>query len=139
MKKITLTLFLTILLIAFAGCGKKGNESEDTIKYGIIITIIVSLVITLIFEVFAKPISYLFALTLDESSLVSKNDVISTCQTALHIASIGYIFMGFNVAIQGILQGFNKVMSPLIISILRLVIFLFPFIVTGSHFLTDLQ
>ncbi|MDD7735565.1 MAG: MATE family efflux transporter, partial [Bacillales bacterium] len=107
----TFGLSNTLISVVSYNVGIKNKKRiKDTIKYGIIITIIVSLVITLIFEVFAKPISYLFALTLDESSLVSKNDVISTCQTALHIASIGYIFMGFNVAIQGILQGFNKVM-----------------------------
>ena len=99
----TFGLSNTLISVVSYNVGIKNKKRiKDTIKYGIIITIIVSLVITLIFEVFAKPISYLFALTLDESSLVSKNDVISTCQTALHIASIGYIFMGFNVAIQGI-------------------------------------
>lgn len=31
---------------------------------------------------------------LDESSAVSKSDVISSTQTAPHIATLGYLFMG---------------------------------------------
>ncbi len=94
---------------------------KDTIKHGIIISIVVMLFITLLFQVFAEPISELFALTIEESSIVSKSDVISMCQTALHISTLGYIFMGFSVAVQGILQGFREIYSPMLISVLRLI------------------
>ncbi len=45
---------------------------------------------------------------------------------AIRIASAGYIFMGVTVAIQGILQGLSEAISPLILSALRLTVFLFP-------------
>lgn len=98
---------------------------KETIKHGIIISVIITLFITIIYQVFANPISNLFALSVEDSSIVSKSDIIKTCQTALHISSIGYIFMGFSVAIQGILQSFRKIYSPLIISFLRLIALVF--------------
>lgn len=105
-----------------------------TVKHGII-SALVTLVLTVLFQLFAAPVSKLFALTLDESSIVAKADVIATCQTALHIATLGYVFMGVSVAIQGILQGFGEVGSPLVISALRLLIFVLPiaFIFTRSE------
>ena len=55
------------------------------------------------------------------------NDCIKeACTISLRIASIGYIFMGFSVAVQGILQSLGYAIRPLIISLLRLVIFIFP-------------
>lgn len=99
---------------------------KETVKYGIIDSIIVALVITLLYQVLAEPISRLFALTIDESSIVSKEDIINTCKTALQIATIGYVFMGFSVGIQGVLQGLREVYSPLIISFLRLIALVLP-------------
>lgn len=94
--------------------------------HGIISTVIVTAAITVIYELFAEPISRLFALTAEQDSIVSKNDIIATCALALRVASLGYVFMGFSVAIQGVLQGFNEVYSPLIISALRLLVFVLP-------------
>lgn len=77
----------------------------------------VTLILTLIFEIFAKPLSSLFAL----SGGTSK-EIIEVCTISLRIASIGYIFMGFSVAVQGILQSLGYAIRPLIISLLRLVV-----------------
>lgn len=41
-----------------------------------------------------QKIPALLVSMLDESSVVSKSDVISSTQTALHIATLGYLFMG---------------------------------------------
>lgn len=68
-----------------------------------------------------QKIPALLVSMLDESSAVSKSDVISSTQTALHIATLGYLFMGVSVAIQGVLQGFGEICTPLIISVLRLI------------------
>lgn len=94
--------------------------------HGIMSTVIVTAAITVIYELFAEPISRLFALTAEQDSIVSKSDIIATCALALRVASLGYVFMGFSVAIQGVLQGFNEVYSPLIISALRLLVFVLP-------------
>ena len=115
-----------ISLVSFNyGMGSR-ERVKEIIKHGIIVSLIVTAVLTVFYQLFAEPISQLFALTIEESSVVAKSDIINMCQVALHIATIGYIFMGFSVAIQGILQGFGEVYSPLIISALRLIVLVLP-------------
>ena len=41
-------------------------------------------------------------------------------------ASIGYVFMAISLAIQGILQAYRKSVTPLFISLLRLIIIIVP-------------
>ena len=45
---------------------------------------------------------------------------------ALLSKSLGFVFMGISISIQGILQSLNYALRPLIISLLRLVVFVFP-------------
>ena len=112
----------TIISILSFNYGMKNKERiNDCIKYGIIDTAIVTLILTCIFEVFAKQISSLFGLT-----GASTTEIIEICTISLRIASIGYVFMGFSVSVQGILQSIGYAVKPLIISLLRLVIFVFP-------------
>ena len=112
----------TIISILSFNYGMKDKDRiNDCIKYGIIDTIMVTFVLTINFEIFAKSLSSLFAL----SSGTSK-EIIEVCTISLRIASIGYIFMGFSVAVQGILQSLGYAIRPLIISLLRLVVFVLP-------------
>lgn len=112
----------TIISILSFNYGMEDKERiNDCIKYGIIDTAIVTLILTCIFELFARQISSLFGLT-GESTI----EIMEICTVALRIAGIGYIFMGFSVAVQGILQSIGYAIRPLIISLLRLVIFVFP-------------
>lgn len=94
--------------------------------WGIVDTVIVEAIITVLFQTCARPVAALFALTVDDSSLVGKQDLVDACVTALRIATIGYVFMGFSVAVQGVLQGLGEVYSPVIISALRTMVFVFP-------------
>ena len=87
----------------------------------IIDTFIVTLIITAIFEIFSKQLASLFGLTGEATT-----EIITLCTIAIRIASIGYIFMGFSVAVQGVLQSLGYALRPLIISLLRLVILVFP-------------
>ncbi len=129
-----------ISLTSFNFGMKNFYRVRQIVKFGLLDSVIVCAVLTVAYQVFALPISQLFALTLDETSIVSKTDVIETCQIALHVATIGYVFMGFSVAIQGVLQGFNEVYSPLIISALRLIVLVLPvaFLFTLSQNVTQL-
>lgn len=112
----------TIISILSFNYGMKDRKRiDDCIKYGIIDTVIITLVITVLFEVFARPLSSLFALAGGTSK-----EIINVCTIAIRIASIGYIFMGFSVAVQGVLQSLGYALRPLIISLLRLAIFVFP-------------
>ena len=112
----------TIISILSFNYGMKDKKRiNDCIKYGIIDTAVVTGILMLVFELFSKQIAGLFGLSGDSTS-----EIIDVCKIALKIASIGYIFMGFSVAVQGILQSLGYAIWPLVISFLRLVIFVFP-------------
>ena len=108
---------------------------DDCIKYGIIDTIVVVLVISILFEIFAFPLANLFGLAGNTTS-----QIIDVCTVALRIASIGFVFMGISIAIQGILQSIGYAIRPLVISLLRLVVFVFPiaFFFTKSDNVTEM-
>ncbi len=110
-----------ISILSFNYGMRDKNRIDDCIKYGIIDTLIVTLILTIIFEILAKPLSSLFGLAGGTST-----EIINLCATALRIASLGFIFMGLSIAIQGILQSIRYALRPLFISLCRLVIFVFP-------------
>lgn len=111
-----------------AGIGDEKRVKEIK-KYGLLDTVLVALILTILFEALADPIAKLFGFASGESS----SGVVLTTVYAVRIASLGYPFMAYSVAGQGVLQGLRRVFSPLLISFLRLVIFLFPFILLFSH------
>lgn len=112
----------TIISILSFNYGMKDRKRiDECIKYGIKDTLIVTLIITVLFEIFAYPLSSLFGLVGGSTS-----EIIEICTKALKIASIGYIFMGISIAIQGVLQSLGYAMKPLFISLFRLVVFVFP-------------
>ena len=89
-----------ITLTSFTyGSGNK-DRLKEIYKFGIVDTCIVGLIITVIFEALANPIATLFGLAGGDTS----TEIVNTCVVAIRIASISYVFMGFNIAIQGILQ-----------------------------------
>ena len=110
-----------ISILSFNYGMKDKSRINDCIKYGIIDTFIITLIITIVFEIFAKALASLFGLAGGTS-----NEIIEICTIALRISSLGYIFMGFSIAVQGILQSLRYALKPLIISFLRLIVFVFP-------------
>ena len=126
----------TIISILSFNYGMQDKKRiDDCIKYGIIDTIIVTLIISILFEIFAYPLANLFGLAGGTTK-----EIISVCTIALRISSIGFVFMGISVAIQGVLQSIRYALKPLIISLLRLVIFVFPiaFLFTKSNNVTEI-
>lgn len=110
-----------ITILSFNYGMKDKNRSKDCIKYGIVDTFIVTVVITILFEIIAKPLSQLFALFGGSTA-----ELIELCEKATRIASIGYIFMGFTVAIQGVLQALRFAFKPFLTALCRLAVFVFP-------------
>ena len=100
---------------------KDKKRSLACVKYGIIDTLITTLIITVLFEIIAVPLSELFALSGGSSSVL-----VDVCAKATRIASLSFVFMGFNVAVQGVLQALGYAVKPLITAFLRLVAFAFP-------------
>ena len=126
----------TIISILSFNYGMQDKKRiDDCIKYGIIDTIIVTLIISILFEIFAYPLANLFGLAGGTTK-----EIIKVCVKALRISSLGFIFMGISVAIQGILQSVRYALRPLIISLLRLVVFVFPvaYLFTKSTNVTEL-
>lgn len=114
----------TIISILSFNYGMKDKKRVDEcIIYGIFDTLIVTLILTIAFEILAKPLASLFGLAGGTSFETTR-----VCVIALRIASLGYIFMGISVAIQGILQSVRYAIRPLIISLFRLIIFVFPIV-----------
>ncbi len=122
-----------ISTLAFNYGMKDKKRINDCIKYGVSDTVIVTFILTVIFEIFAKLLSNLFALAGGTAK-----EIIEVCTMSLRIASIGYIFMGFSVAVQGVLQSLGYALRPLIISLLRLVVFVFPLIESSDKNLLKL-
>lgn len=110
-----------ISILSFNYGMKDKGRINDCIRYGIKDTVIVTLSLSIMFEILAHPLSGLFGL-----SGSSTKEIIDVCTTALRISATGFVFMGVSVAIQGILQSVGYAVRPLIISLLRLVIFVFP-------------
>lgn len=113
-----------ISVLSFNFGMKDRNRSVDCIKWGIINTLIVSAIITVLFEALATPLATLFSMASGTAGEEIKDVVVM----AIRIASAGYIFMGFSIAVQGVLQALRYAISPLIISALRLAVFVFPII-----------
>ena len=112
----------TIISILSFNYGMQDKERiDDCIKYGIIDAIIVTLIITIIFEILKNSLVGLFSL-----GTTTTKEITSVCKTAITITSLGYVFMGVSVAIQGVLQSLRYAFRSLLISLFRLVIFVFP-------------
>lgn len=110
-----------ITLLSFNYGLKSRARSEACVKYGVADTLAAMLVFTVLFEVIASPLSRLFALSDGSASAL-----VAVCARATRIASTGYVFMGFTAAVQGVLQALGYSVKPLILSLLRLVVFVFP-------------
>lgn len=126
----------TIISILSFNYGMQDKKRiNDCIKYGIIDTIIVTLVISILFELFAYPLANLFG-----TAGGTSKEIIKVCVKALRISSIGFIFMGISIAIQGVLQSIRYALRPLIISLLRLTIFVFPiaYLFTKTNNVTEI-
>lgn len=110
-----------ITLLSFNYGLRNKDRATDCVKYGIICTVAVSFVITVLFEMIAYPLSMLFAL-----SGGSSRELVEVCAKATRTASLGFVFMGFTVAVQGVLQALCCAVKPLILSFLRLIVFVLP-------------
>ena len=113
----------TIISVLSFNYGMKDKQRvKSCIKYGIIDSVIVAAVITILFESLAVPLAKLFAMAGGEGS----NEIQKVVVYAVRIASIGYVFMAVSVAIQGVLQAFRYALYPLLISFLRLCALVLP-------------
>lgn len=113
----------TIISVLSFNYGMQDKErAKACIKYGIIDSVIVAAVITVLFECLANPLAKLFGMASGEGG----EAIQSAVTTAIRTASIGYVFMAFSIAVQGVLQAFRYALFPLLISALRLCVLVLP-------------
>ncbi|MCD8209536.1 MAG: MATE family efflux transporter [Coprobacillus sp.] len=126
-KIMTLALYIAfgfsntiITLLSFNYGLKDKQRVKDCIKWGLIITIILMVIVIALFEGLAYQIAWIFG-------MAEGNEAMTEIVTnAIRIAASGYLFMGISVTIQGIFQGLHMSVRPLIISILRLAALIMP-------------
>lgn len=113
----------TIITVLSFNYGMKDRRRVgDCIRYGVLISATISLIITVLFEIFAPYLARLFGI----GSASGGNDLTGVVVKAIRIGAIGYVFMGISVDVQGVLQAFRCAVKPLLISLLRLAVLVFP-------------
>lgn len=98
------------------GMGSRKRVS-DGVKYGMIYTLGIMLIGTLIIEVVANPLAHVFGL----SGVTEKMYI-----AAMRVISISFVFAGANVAFQGVFQALDSGLQSLVISICRQTLFVLP-------------
>lgn len=103
-------------IIAFSYGMQNKKRVKDGIKYGLIYTIALMVLGTLITELFPNFFATLFNAGQSRIYFIS----------AVRIISISFLFAGVNIAFQGVYQALNGGMESLIVSLLRQVILILP-------------
>ena len=103
-------------IIAFSYGMQNKKRVKDGIKYGLIYTIVLMVVGTLITELFPNFFATLFNAGQSRIYFIS----------AVRIISISFVFAGVNIAFQGVYQALNGGMESLIVSLLRQAILILP-------------
>ena len=103
-------------IIAFSYGMQNKKRVKDGIKYGLIYTIVLMVLGTLITELFPNFFATLFNAGQSRIYFIS----------AVRIISISFVFAGVNIAFQGVYQALNGGMEFLIVSLLRQAILILP-------------
>lgn len=96
-----------------------GNRTRvmQTIKYAVIYASVITLLGTAVVQLFAGPLVGLFSVSGNTARL---------CLTALHIASLGFVFGGVDIILPGICQALGNGVYSLVVSLLRYIVVLLP-------------
>lgn len=106
-----------IPIISFNYGMQNKKRIKQGIKYGMIYTLGIMLIGVVILQVFAEPLTAVFALSEETSRL---------CVLSLRIVTLGYLFAGANIVYQGIFQALGCGVRSLVISLLRIMVIVLP-------------
>lgn len=98
------------------GMGDK-KRIKNGIKYGMIDTLIIMAIGAVGLQILAHQISGIFEVSQETQNL---------CILAIRIITCGYLFVGANIAYQGIFQALGYGVSSLVVSLLRLIVVALP-------------
>lgn len=104
-------------IVSFAYGMKSKKRINDGIKYGILYTVIIMAAGTIIVEALALPFAKVFSLSGETETVFL---------SAMHIITISFIFVGINIALQGVFQALNRGVESLIVSLGRQLVFVLP-------------
>ncbi|GHU78789.1 MATE family efflux transporter [Clostridia bacterium] len=106
-----------IPIVAFNYGMKDKARMRAGIRYGMLYTLLIMLAGAILLQVFGKPLMGAFALS--ESTM-------ELCMMAIRIITLGYLFAGANITFQGIFQAFGNGVRSLLVSLMRLIVAVFP-------------
>ena len=104
-------------IIAFNYGMRSKKRINQGIRYGMIYTLIIMLLGAILLQVFANQILGIFSLSDKTRELAV---------LAIRIITLGYLFVGANVAYQGIFQALGCGVSSLVLSLIRLIVVPLP-------------
>ena len=90
---------------------------NNTIRYGMIYTLIIMLIGLIGLQIFAEPLAGVFSLS---------DETLALCVRAIRIVTLGYLFVGANVIYQGVFQALGCGFRSLIVSAIRQIIVALP-------------
>ncbi len=96
---------------------KSRQRVKESMRYGMLFTLIIMAAGTLVLEIFTSPISGAFGLSEETTKVFSG---------AVRIISLSFIFAGMNIAYQGIFQALESGGASLVVSVLRQFLFVLP-------------
>ncbi len=105
-------------ITAFAFGMSSRDRMKSCVKCGHIYTAVIMLAGFIALEIFAVPFSEIFGLSGETREL---------CISAMRVISTCFVFAGVNIAFQGLFQAMNGGIQPLVISVCRQALFIFPF------------
>jgi putative MATE family efflux protein len=98
--------------------GKQDEERVNHgIKFGLLYTLIIMMAGFILLQSFANNIIGIFALS---------SEIQDLCIKAIRIITLGYLFVGANIAFQGIFQSLGNGVDSLIVSSIRLIVVALP-------------
>lgn len=104
-------------IVSYAYGMRNKARVMDGVKYGLIYTLTVMLLGTIVIELCASPFAGIFGMSGETRSLFV---------SAMRVISISFAFAGANIAFQGIFQALDGGKESLIISVCRQLIFVLP-------------
>lgn len=104
-------------IVSFSFGMRNKKRITEGIKYGIIYTLAIMVIGTVVLELIANPLCSLFGLSGATESL---------CISATRIISLSFVFAGINVALQGVFQALGNGISSLVLSVCRQLLFVLP-------------
>jgi putative MATE family efflux protein len=106
-----------IPLVGWSFGAKNRRRIRDGVRYGMLYTLGIMLLGTLLLQLAAPAAAPLFGLTATTAKLFV---------TAARVITLGYLFAGANITYQGAFQAFGRGVSSLAVSLMRLVVFALP-------------